>query len=67
MEPHATPLVTKLLPLQPLPREEENFHRGGKYFKHVYQPLAGFEPTILLITLFIVRRLSYLPGDTTLQ
>ena len=93
---HATPLVIECFPPQPLPKDVEDFPKGGNYFKHVplftylicftpkvllgrfyicvrncyrrlYQPLSGFEPTILLIALFVVRLLSYQLGQATLE
>ena len=72
-----------------LPREANDFLRGGKHFNHVplltqliyfppkgavrecyqilYQPLAGFELTILLIIVYIVRIIFYLLGHRNFQ
>ena len=32
---YATPLVTRCFPIQHLPREVANFHRGDNHFKHM--------------------------------
>ena len=37
---HATPLVAKCFSLNPLPREEEDFPRGGNHSKH--EPLPTY-------------------------
>ena len=43
---HATPLVTKCFSPNPLPREAEDFPRGGNHSKHVPLPtyLAWLQP-----------------------
>ena len=49
---YGTPCCTighQVLPTQPLPREAEDFHRGGKYPKHMPLPtnLASLQPKVI--------------------